>query len=481
MSISRQVGKSDFATFTVLCCSLFLFLLSLPCSAQNMNLTGSTNCTGADLDTDLQFVNGPANYYNIVVNNRNVSSRPCIFDGPMYGPSLVPDRVEGHKQYDLCYYCDERLPNGQTPTISPITVGPGQIARQTFRWRTTSASDAEPCLQPKWMSGPILLVAPSLLKQVCSSIEVSRFTLVESPKDAPPPAFNLAADRNLYNEGQSFSLRLSSAEPPVSESGCPTLYVRQRSPDGSTRMDEVHPLAFKDCGRPVLGHESGDWQSGFDLDSGANSRWMGAGEHSLQVFQMVGSIDNPRLEFTSSNVLHIQLADPSLVTRKWAPEVKGIRADITLDKETFRAGEDIPLHMAIENLDAAVPIYSWDAVWDPCMVVAIEVQDLDGHPLSASDRLPPWSICTGHGFGPRPVAKDKIIPLERTLGKEGWLPNHPGTYTVMMTWAPCYDPSKHAPSADAATTIQAEKLTPYAVVHAAATIHIVAAVSSHVN
>jgi hypothetical protein len=196
----------------------------------------------------------------------------------------------------------------------------------------------------------------------------------------------------------------------------------------------------------------------------------------MDVSRLVGSVDDPKLHFASSNVLRIQLGDPSAIPRRWGPRVKGIAADITLDKGTFRVGEDVPLHLAIENFDAAVPLYSWDPVWDPCMVVSFEVQDSGGHELSVSKRFPQWSVCTGHGFGPRTVAQGKVIPLERTLGKEGWLPNQPGTYTVVITWAPCFDPKNEASSAS-----QPTDLKPYAVVHATATLRVVAANGSHLN
>ena len=486
MSISRQLARFAIASF-VFC---GIFFPSSESSAQNLNVSGASNCTVADFDTELRFVNGPENYYSVVVDKRNISSHPCVFDGPVYGPSFVPDRVPGHEPYGLCYYCEERLPNGQVPIAPPVTVHPGQVARQTFRWRTTSSGEAAPCVEPKWMAGPVLVVAQSLLKKICSDVEVSRFRVApegdegEAGEGGRELAFQLTANKGLYYQGESFSLSLSrrlsrahaGTETPVGEGGCPTLYLRQRSPDGETRIDEVRPRAFKGCGSAEPGHEPGDWQSGFDLDAGANSRWSGVGEHTMQVFQLASSTDDPELHFAASNVVRIQIADSSAIARKWGPRVKGIAADITLDKEMFRIGEDVPLHLAVEDFDAAVPVYSWDPVWDPCMVVGIEVWDAGGHPLSESKRFPNWSLCTGHGFGPKPVAKGKVIPMERTLGREGWLPNQPGTYTVVITWEPCFESSDHGESAG-----QAADLKPYAVVHAEATIRVVAQEGPHRN
>lgn len=440
-----------------------LCFLPSPGSGQGtgLNLTGASNCTAADFDISVQFLNGPADSFAVVADKRNISSHSCVFDGPMYGPSFVPDRVPGNPPFALCYDCENSAPNGQSPRHPLLTLTPGQVARQVFLWRTAPPIETVKCLQPHWMSGPILLVAPSLLKKVCSDIEVGRFSLAV---DSEPivPRFALTSDRSTYYEGEHFSVRVALFQPdPEARSNeeiCPTLYLRQRSPDGETRIDEVQPLAFKGCRNIVLGHQPGDWHSGFDLDSGANSKWAGIGEHALEVLQLVDSPDNGPIRFVSSNVLRIQLADPSAIQRKWGPRLKGVAADITLDKEAFRVGEDVPLHMAVENFDAEVPVYSGDPRWDPCSVVSLEVRDASGHPLPSSERFPSFSICTGHGFGPKPYAKGKVVPLERTLGGEGFLPNHAGKYTVVVTWVPCA-----GAKAD---------LKPYAVVHAVATINV---------
>jgi hypothetical protein len=111
----------------------------------------------------------------------------------------------------------------------------------------------------------------------------------------------------------------------------------------------------------------------------------------------------------------------------------------------------------------------------PCMVVGIEVQDAAGHPLPVNERFPNSSICTGHGRGPRPFPKSKVVPLERKLRAEGWLPNHPGTYTIILTWSPCFGPGKTTPTGWIAD------LKPYTVVHEKATIHVLSEAGSVSN
>jgi hypothetical protein len=464
-----RLGPVDLVRFLSICglCSL-----PLPGWGQaDLNLTGASNCTQADFDSTVQFLNGPGGYFAVAVDKRNIYSHSCIFDGPRYGPSFYPGRLPDDPPFALRYDCEKPLPNGQqVPPNTPLTLEPGQIARQAFRWRTTPNATVR-CMQPEWMSGPILLVAPSLLKTICSGIEVGRFRL--APDGERMPRFELSSDRSTYYEGEHFSVHFSLIQPgtgaPSNGESCPTFYLRQRSPDGTTRIDEVQPLAFIGCRNRALGHDPGDWQSGFELDSGANGRWAGSGEHALEVLQLIGSRDDTLVRFASSNILRIQLADPSVIPRKWGPRVKGVAADITLDKEAFRIGEDVPLHLAVENFDAEVPVYSWDPLWDPCMTVGLEVLDASGNLLSLNERYPRRSFCIGHGLGQRPFAKGIVVPIERTLGGEGWLPNHPGTYTVVVTWVPRESAiAKALPPRPAR-----EDLKPYAVVHAVATIHVV--------
>jgi len=453
--------------------------LSIPqASAQaGLNTSGSSNCTLADFDTTIRFVNGPGDYFTLVFDKLNISMVTCVFDGAMYGPSLVPVAVEGHKQVDICYDCENRLPNGFYPIIPPLRVPPETVVRQTFRWKTVR-HDSEPCVHLEWLANPILLVTPSLFEPVCSDVEVSRFSLVDPKVSAdmqseknPGKLFRLGGVKAEYYPTERFSLHVSLAHSDstgsVNDKRCPTLYLRERSPDGATRIDEVTPLSFVGCEFHALGHAIGDWQSGFDLDSGSTSRWEGVGEHEMQIFQLASSLDAPTIRFNSSNVLKLKIIDSITAPRTWGPKVAGIAADITLDKETYQVGEDVPLHIAIEDFDAGLPLYVVDPVWDPCEVIGLQVQDATARTLPVNERYPHWSICTGHGFGPRPFPVRKVIAIEKSLGAEGWLPNHPGTYTVVVEWAPCFKPK----ATEAGSAIS--RMETYAVARAVATIKVV--------
>src|SRR5204862_2733455 len=116
-----------------------LLLLCLPTFAQpDLNLSGTSNCTMADFVAYVDFVQGPGDTFTIVMKKRNVSDHPCAFDGPAYGPSLVPHRIaDGAPQVELCYDCKNRRPPIARQRFEPpITLNPAEVARQTLL-RTT--------------------------------------------------------------------------------------------------------------------------------------------------------------------------------------------------------------------------------------------------------------------------------------------------------------------------------------------------------
>ncbi len=88
--------------------------------------------------------------------------------------------------------------------------------------------------------------------------------------------------------------------------------------------------------------------------------------------------------------------------------------------------------------------------------------------MPVEQRFLNWSMCSGHGFGPKPYAPGKVVALERSLGAEGWLPTRPGTYTVVVTWGVAKD-------AAAAVEGSPPALKPYATVRALAVFRVVEA------
>jgi hypothetical protein len=155
------------------------------------------------------------------------------------------------------------------------------------------------------------------------------------------------------------------------------------------------------------------------------------GENEFQVVLKVASCPpGPCLEVTR---VPIETTDVPYDTtlRKWGRQVKGVAVDVTLDKETYKIGEDIPLHIAMENFSADVPILSLSPIWTPCSLVGVEVRNRQtGQVLQ-----PGGFICTEGGPGGLwRYVKGSAVRLEKSLKNEGLLPAEPGMYSVTVKW-----------------------------------------------
>lgn len=206
---------------------------------------------------------------------------------------------------------------------------------------------------------------------------------------------------------------------------------------------------FVGCHPYWPGRQKGNWNTGFPIEGGAGSHWEGLGEHQFQLFEQIQTQGGTGPTFRHTQILTLQIADPSKISRKWGPRVNGVAADVSLDKTTYQLNEDIPLHLAVENFNAADSVRASDPLWDPCSAISIRVLDAHGNPLPANSRQG-MNLCRGHGFGPnKEFSQGKLYPIERSLTNEGWLPKEPGTYTIVVTWTPLIAPSHERTSVEA--------------------------------
>lgn len=291
-------------------------------------------CKLADLDSNVSFFSHDS-YFIVAFNLQNISENPCAPQPSVAFPQFDPEQVEKAKPFDLCTDCEDRLPNGQYRVHDPVVLNSGEIAHQTYRWKTVASAETVICVPLRALFDPVLVVAPTLFKPVCSEIAVSRTYAGEfvppAPKDQPytdetpsGEVFVLSSGKPRYYQDEMFTLHVSlvdSAAGPPSGAECPKLFLRERSPDGATRFDEVRPSGFKTCETFMLGADRNmEWQSGFEVGSGVGSRWTGIGEHSFELFQPVGSSRDGTTRFVRSNKLTVQIDDPTLLSRKWGGE-----------------------------------------------------------------------------------------------------------------------------------------------------------------
>lgn len=472
--------------FMLLVFAATLFTSSSIGRAQKPAASEPGDCTKADLEIHFGFYESPKDYFNFAVLGKNVTDRACVFQDSLFDPRFTGDSPQFRCQ-DCAKRQREGYRNDTAATFDPV-VQPGEIVRKQYRWRTTPENDSISCIRPKGMDSEYsftwALETPSLMTDVCSDVSVvgtdvlaprdkyqeeALWTNVRSTAEYKP--LKLAAARTAFYIDEAFPLTVSHPLTPLTRPyspACQPDFIWHRAADGRVRV-EVHSGNSSD-GCRTLSFEflpnkvffSSEW------NSAEAKRQSNYGDQELQAFQQVDAGGDPHLHFIASNVVHIQIEgaeNPNL--RDWT-RVKGLAADILLDRDTYQVGEDIPLHLAIANFSAQIPIYSWDPVWDPCISVGIKVLDDGGTALANDQRfLFPPVLCSGHGFGPKLFDQGRIASLEWGLKSTGWLPNRPGTYTIVLSWCTNTGTVKQGARGWSAD------LKPYATVEARALVHIV--------
>jgi hypothetical protein len=161
----------------------------------------------------------------------------------------------------------------------------------------------------------------------------------------------------------------------------------------------------------------------------------------------------------------------------WGVPADGLRVGVRLDKRDFDIGEDVAVHIAVENLSGTVPVYGSPFVprpafgTSPLVGLRVDVLDSDG-PLRA---VPPGSAAISTFGGP--PACPSALPLgnpwtaEKTLKNLGLLPNKQGDYKIVVRWtaytskgASC---STLPSDTDSANIDESELMRPYATVTSA--------------
>jgi hypothetical protein len=324
--------------------SLAFCLLLLMSPFGNSQETGATtfgSCRAVDVDTNFQLVSGPGDEFTVVFDMRNITGRACILDRGSYGANgspTVPDRTEpGGKVFILTPDSNNRVwGNGRVAEQGVAVLEPGNSAYLAIRWKTKPTQQNDPCIQPIAVNWPARIVAPALLKPVCSEIEVSPFSFGILPtstklKGRSPQILALTAKqgtlRSTFYEGEGVVLHVfvhtDHAASSLGNSTHPTVYLRQRFPDGTTEFRATFPLPPKGCepgdphavvlAAPIL--EEIDWKKGFDLDPdfcGSVILPKRQGDYSFQVFKTIGPSNiATAIRFVYSNVLHVQFENTS--------------------------------------------------------------------------------------------------------------------------------------------------------------------------
>lgn len=134
------------------------------------------------------------------------------------------------------------------------------------------------------------------------------------------------------------------------------------------------------------------------------------------------------------HLLPAQPSDTPSPALAWGPPVSGLRLSLRLDNDIHKLGDDVRLHIAMENFAASESVHGPSPTTRCNSRVRIEVRDRIDGLLVTERRSSSPRICVGKAAPPTEYALGSITPEQRTLGDLGWLPNYAGSFTVSAIW-----------------------------------------------
>jgi hypothetical protein len=144
--------------------------------------------------------------------------------------------------------------------------------------------------------------------------------------------------------------------------------------------------------------------------------------------------------------------------RNWGPQQEGFALSLTLDRDTYRIDEEVPVHVACSRLtgDWAVMNRRLYPICDPKILVL----DAAGEPVAARKTNAKEVLWVGGGRRLLTTIKaGVVVPFEESLVNPSgdFRPQRPGTYEVTAIWAPRDD--------DALFPVEAEVRSPLVTLH----------------
>ena len=420
-------------------------LLVVPASA-----LGQTHpvqpCPSDALDPTFQALETVDHKYTLAINLRNISRERCSVSNYPGGTGMD---LPGGMGISICYYCET---GSQRPPEADIILNPGESVHQTRSWKTAPANGIADCgyvTQMNWdrvkeyaADARFWLFSRSLLKRICStSIVVSNYSAGQFLSEAATTGSRIPIIRWANNESvlsrEHIPLRVTVEDPDhlasVDKDSCPHVFLRARDATPGRvivyRWTRVKELQDATCKVETVGAARR-----FIIDFDASSVLIqkndeNKGEYTLDVSSLE-EIDGRYLLVGGTQTIHLSMVEGKFIRRDWGPALHGVAVSLNLDNNVYVLGSEIPLHIALENIDSPDPIAAMDPYYDP-PGVGVQLLDSAGNPIqSAQD-----TVWTGHGYC-HGYPSGLVFPIELTLSQMGFRPTNPGVYTVEAVWQP---------------------------------------------
>lgn len=415
---------------------LLMATLSASVFATPLPVQASPACRMWDLDITLDIGDGPVYSYTLAVNFRNVSPHPCTLNRFADEPSFFFQDEVPASLFTRCVSSHECATSRASVEGPGVTLEPGTVGHQEYSWKTRPGVADGPCITPWGMDNTVNQDRPhframssALFRRICSPIIAGAYMPGSFRPDHRPdggdtqplPLIHFVATAEKYYDGERIPFRAAIEDPGQTLSrqpnSCPVVLVRVRQPLGWITFDELRQRPCK--------IEPG---KGITVNGELAGGHLAVGAHDLALLAVALSPAH-QLKLVQSPEFRMQIDDPATIERKWSPQARGIAVSLMLDRNNYELGQDVPLHIAMENFAAEGSITGLlDA---PMSQLEVELRDSCGQEIEPRGGMT-W---TSHGMcGEYP--RGKMIPAELSLRDFGLQPEAVGSYNVVVTWHP---------------------------------------------
>jgi hypothetical protein len=443
-----------------------------PVAGQGSPPLGTVNeqlplCDSNAIDATFAFRDQPAGEQTVSLYFLNKSNTACRLKGSP-NPSFA---VDGHYlPVETCPFC-KSAPMWNRRSTNPVVVMPGEGAAIDLNWTSTGTScqwadsidilfnwnDVYDARKPT----DFLFIPSDWPMHICSSVRTSGY---RSADDSPSGGASAGAalrvsllQKTVYDDERA-TLRVALAEPAHSSAepvGCASVYTVRYTAPSVTRLD---PLPAN--GRPLVNSYTPEqiredqerpwpqWKRDFrrrcDIPVGTSSVDAEIGASDLETITHIEWRTAPasgKSPVFFATTTHFVVLDVDVLAPNWGEPVDGIEAGLSVDRAEFTAGEQVPLHIRWENLNASAPLGQGEC-GEP--EPTLEIQDSEHQVLKT---IPMEARCFGHGWGPFGIAKGApqrnfreimtaspptppfVTPIQPNLPG-------PGVYYLVSVWSP---------------------------------------------
>ncbi len=413
-------------------------------------------CEPGLIDGTFTFADQPAGKQTVSLHFENTSKTACRLHGPA-GSSFA---VDGHSMVtESCWLCDANGNPSTAPEQQPgnqILLAPGGRATLDLQWDSVGES----CQWADWVDFQFYWVAlpnfdfrkitsylfsPSGWPlHICSAVRSSGYRAGSASPSTGEPRDGLVSvsvlQNTIYNDERvTLHVELTGqAKPAMQPVGCADIYTVRQGPSIGTRLDPLPTLAShlvpsfapeqiqEDQERPWPSWKK-DHLRRCNIEAGkptADAEINAVDLANLTHIEWSARPASGKDPIFLTTSTHFTVLDVDTLAPNWGEMTEGIHAGLSVDQDTFSAGERIPLHIRWDNVNAS-KVLGQGECGDPQPV--LEVQD-SRHKLL---RTIPMDLCLGHGWGPFTIEKGKAQHDFRELSL-----TEPGVYYLVSVWSP---------------------------------------------